>query len=256
MRQAAHFGLLVCVLFAVGGVVDAFSGHVSLRAGTPRRAAAGAVCSLSREHERAEESTDPTLLTQLSRRSVLAVSLASVIGGQCTVAAADDAGDVETGSPAEVVVKGEMRLEVGADQKLKKAGGKARAEVVLRCVGKGIISKTTEEINLDDFPVRFLMCAALHAELLVFDSPSRQNRCRCACLWHGCRSSQLGVILSLQPAGRPGAEGESGGVQFIVTVGGECAEEVTKPTVGNAGQRQQIDSIQAIVGAQNRFKPM
>merc|ERR1719409_188388 len=103
----------------------------------------------------------------LSRRCVVAAAAASIAGVRR--AAADEA-EGASGSPDEVVVQGEMRLEVGSDKKLAKFGGKARAEVVLRIVGKGIISKTSEEIVLEDFP----------------------------------------------PAGRPGADGEAGGVAFSV----------------------------------------
>ena len=128
------------MLLAACGSVESFAGPLSLRAAT-FQVCAGAMCSV------APGSTDP-----LPRRSFVAASLLSSVVVQR--ADAEVAAVVEDGSPSEVVVQGEMRLEVGADKKLQKAGGKGRAEVVLRIVGKGIISKTEKLVSLEDFPVR------------------------------------------------------------------------------------------------------
>jgi len=146
-RLTACVGVLLLV---VGG--EGFGLHgssVALRVGA--RPAAGAVCAAGggSNTPRIAMPADP-----LARRRFLAASLVSVAGVQRAVAAEDvEEGEVEAGGPEEVVVRGEMRLEQGSDKKLQKAGGKAQAQVVLRCVGKGIISKTTEEITLEDFPV-------------------------------------------------------------------------------------------------------
>ena len=145
---------LVCcvgVLLLVVGSAEGFGGGSALRMGARPAAAAGAVCAAGGDSTpRAALPADP-----LGRRSFLAVSLVSAAGVQRAGAVeAVKEGEPEAGGPEEVVVKGEMRLEEGSDKKLQKAGGKAQAQVVLRCVGKGIISKTTEEITLEAFPVR------------------------------------------------------------------------------------------------------
>jgi hypothetical protein len=135
---------------------DAFAsqGQFLQRAAALRRSrpAVGPVCALKAQRERPAPHADAASASA-PRRSFLAAAAASVVGIQGVVVADDNAAK-EAGDPDEVVVEGEMRLEQGADKKLAKAGGKGRAEVVLRCVGKGVISKTTEEINLSDFPVR------------------------------------------------------------------------------------------------------
>ena len=133
--------------------VDAFagSGQGLLRNAAWRsRAAAFPVCALKAQREKPAHHAD-AVSASAPRRSFLAATVASVIGIQQAAVADDDANDA--GSPDEVVVEGELRLEQGSDKKLEKVGGKGRAEVVLRCVGKGIISKTTEEVDLADFPV-------------------------------------------------------------------------------------------------------
>jgi len=155
------------VLLAVCGSVDAFTGQVSLRAAAVcGRAATGVMCSASPEGRGSVVLPSATL----ARRSFLAASLVSAIAMQR--AAAEEEGVVEDGSPDEVVVEGEMRFEVGAEKRLQKVGGKGRAEIILRCVGKGVISKTEIMVSLEDFPT----------------------------------------------PGRPTADGESGGVSFVVAV--------------------------------------
>ena len=145
---------------AAGSSADAFAGHGVagvLRAGV-RRAAEGAVCAVAEDGAGNRRAVLPTA-DPLARRRFIAASLVSAAGMQSALAADDvEEKDPEAGGPDEVVVTGEMRLEEGSDKKLQKIGGKARAEVVLRCVGKGIISKTTEEIELADFPVRAPSC--------------------------------------------------------------------------------------------------
>ena len=145
---------------AAGSGADAFAGHGVagvLRAGV-RRAAEGAVCAVAEDGAGNRRAVLPTA-DPLARRRFIAASLVSAAGMQSALAADDvEEKDPEAGGPDEVVVTGEMRLEEGSDKKLQKIGGKARAEVVLRCVGKGIISKTTEEIELADFPVRAPSC--------------------------------------------------------------------------------------------------
>ena len=179
--------LVACVLLVESMGVDAFTGSVPLRAAAAvrGRAAAGAICSVAHGGQQFA-SADP-----LARRSFLAASLISVAGVQ-RVAAEDDAKEeVEAGSPGEVVVEGEMRLEVGADKKLAKVGGKGKAEVVLRCVGKGIISKTSEDINLADFPV-YIHAYVFSVAVVFLVSPpggsgdvrSTQGKLReCVCCW-------------------------------------------------------------------------
>ena len=147
----------VCALAAACvPAATAFSGPLALppRHAGLRRAGVCAMAAMSEAPQAA-----------LSRRCVVAAAAASVAGVRR--AAADEAEDA-SGSPDEVVVQGEMRLEVGSDKKLAKFGGKARAEVVLRIVGKGIISKTSEEIELEDFPV------------CMPDAPSRTVGTQCA----------------------------------------------------------------------------
>jgi len=143
LRKMSHgFGL--AVLLVVGcGTSNAFIGKIPQRSiPAHSRHTAATMCSVVPEGN------------LVSRRSFLAASLASAISVQ-RVGAAEDTENAAEGGATEVVVEGELRLEKGSDQKLQKAGGKGRAEVVLRCVGKGIISKTTEDISLDDFPVSF-----------------------------------------------------------------------------------------------------
>ena len=141
------FGLLVLIVVGCG-TSNAFIGKIQQPSiPTHSRHTAATMCSPVPEGKLVSLSETP-----LARRSFLAASLASAISVQ-RVGAAEDAEDAAEGDATEVVVKGELRLEKGSDQKLQKAGGKGRAEVVLRCVGKGIISKTTEDISLDDFPV-------------------------------------------------------------------------------------------------------
>jgi len=150
LRKMSHgFGL--AVLLVVGcGTSNAFIGKIPQRSiPAHSRHTAATMCSLVPEGKLVSLSE-----TLLARRSFLAASLASAISVQ-RVGAAEDTENAAEGGATEVVVEGELRLEKGSDQKLQKAGGKGRAEVVLRCVGKGIISKTTEDISLDDFPVSF-----------------------------------------------------------------------------------------------------
>lgn len=138
----ANTSLLLCFcLFAALCASNAFmtpSGVVSHARGTR---AVTSTCSsplnLRMSAKESEVSSD--------RRSFMAAALALVAmpTAPMTVAAEE--------SP--VVVTGEMRLEVGSDKKLAAVGGKAVATVVLRIVGKGIISKTNVEVNLPDFPV-------------------------------------------------------------------------------------------------------
>ena len=155
-----RWALCIGVLLAAGSGADAFAGHGvagMLRAGV-RRAAEAAVCSVAEDSAGSRRAALPTA-DPLARRRFLAASLVSAAGMQSALAAEYvEEKDPEAGGPDEVVVTGEMRLEEGSDKKLQKVGGKARAEVVLRCVGKGIISKTTEEIELADFPVRAQSC--------------------------------------------------------------------------------------------------
>jgi hypothetical protein len=148
-RMSHGFGL--AVLLVVGcGTSNAFIGKIPQRSiPAHSRHTAATMCSLVPEGKLVSLSE-----TLLARRSFLAASLASAISVQ-RVGAAEDTENAAEGGATEVVVEGELRLEKGSDQKLQKAGGKGRAEVVLRCVGKGIISKTTEDISLDDFPVSF-----------------------------------------------------------------------------------------------------
>ena len=146
----------LAIVLVLCGSADAFAGQgrFSPQAAAVRssRPAAGPVCALKAQRERPAPHADAAFASA-PRRSFLAAAAASVVGIQRVVVADDDVAK-EAGDPDEVVVEGEMRLEQGSDKKLAKAGGKGRAEVVLRCVGKGVISKTTEEINLTDFPVR------------------------------------------------------------------------------------------------------
>ena len=155
-----RWALCIGVLLAAGSGADAFAGHGVagvLRAGV-RRAAEDAVCAGAEDGAGNRRAVLPTA-DPLARRRFIAASLVSAAGMQSALAADDvEEKDPEAGGPDEVVVTGEMRLEEGSDKKLQKIGGKARAEVVLRCVGKGIISKTTEEIELADFPVRAPSC--------------------------------------------------------------------------------------------------
>ena len=155
-----RWALCIGVLLAAGSGADAFAGHGFagvLRAGV-RRAAEGAVCAVAEDGAGNRRAVLPTA-DPLARRRFIAASLVSAAGMQSALAADDvEEKDPEAGGPDEVVVTGEMRLEEVSDKKLQKIGGKARAEVVLRCVGKGIISKTTEEIELADFPVRAPSC--------------------------------------------------------------------------------------------------
>jgi hypothetical protein len=58
----------------------------------------------------------------------------------------------ETSTSSSIVVEGLMRLEQGSDKILQSAGGRAKATIYLRIVGRGIISKTNLDINLADFP--------------------------------------------------------------------------------------------------------
>ena len=88
----------------------------------------------------------------VSRRGLLA--LAPVVA--VALHSPNPASAVEMVAPlqdGDVVVNGEMRLEVGSDKKMAKVGGKALATVILRCVGKGIIGSTSVEIDVNDFPV-------------------------------------------------------------------------------------------------------
>eukprot|EP00291_Cryptomonas_curvata_P009777 CAMPEP_0172183012 /NCGR_PEP_ID=MMETSP1050-20130122/18732_1 /TAXON_ID=233186 /ORGANISM="Cryptomonas curvata, Strain CCAP979/52" /LENGTH=193 /DNA_ID=CAMNT_0012856549 /DNA_START=213 /DNA_END=792 /DNA_ORIENTATION=+ len=55
-----------------------------------------------------------------------------------------------TSSP--IVIEGQMRLEQGSEKILEAVGGRANATVVLRIVGRGIISTTHLEIDVADFP--------------------------------------------------------------------------------------------------------
>ncbi len=55
-----------------------------------------------------------------------------------------------TSSP--IVVEGQMRLEKGSEKILQSVGGRANATVILRIVGRGIISTTHLEIDVADFP--------------------------------------------------------------------------------------------------------
>jgi hypothetical protein len=55
-----------------------------------------------------------------------------------------------TSSP--IVIEGQMRLEKGSEKILAAVGGRANATVVLRIVGRGIISTTHLEIDVADFP--------------------------------------------------------------------------------------------------------
>ena len=152
------------VALSLCGSAAAFAGQLPLRAVAWRSssrvaaAAAGAVCAVAPHGGNpggALGDAAGSLQDGLHRRAFLAASVASVVGAQRAAVAADD--DMEAGSPDEVVVEGELRLEEGADKKFSKGGGKGRAEVVLRCVGKGVISKTTEEVDLADFPVTMLV---------------------------------------------------------------------------------------------------
>jgi hypothetical protein len=144
----ARLMLIVSLLAAACSCTDAFA--VNLPRITLARSRA-LVCAVTASAE-----SNIALSADLSRRSFVAVSLASFAGVQ-SARAAEENESTEADSADEVVVEGEMRLEVGSDKKLAKIGGKAKAEVVLRCVGKGIISKTSEEIDLKDFPVRILL---------------------------------------------------------------------------------------------------
>ena len=55
-------------------------------------------------------------------------------------------------SSPQIVVEGLMRLEQGSDKVLQAVGGRAKATIYLRIVGRGIIAKTNLDINLADFP--------------------------------------------------------------------------------------------------------
>ena len=166
--SAMLVGLVALSLF---GSATAFAGQIPLQTVAWRSSsrAAGALCAVAPHHGNPEAEgalaglAAGSLQDGLHRRAFLAASVASVVGVQRAAVAVDEAG-----SPDEVVVEGELRLEEGADKKLSKAGGKGRAEVVLRCVGKGVISKTTEEVDLSDFPVTMRVSRlCLHSGTLV-----------------------------------------------------------------------------------------
>ena len=55
-----------------------------------------------------------------------------------------------TSSP--IVVEGAMRLEQGSEKVLQQVGGRANATIYLRIVGRGIISKTYQTLDISEFP--------------------------------------------------------------------------------------------------------
>ena len=96
----------------------------------------------------------------VSRRGLLSTvpALALALRAPATAGAVEMFAPLQEG---DTVVSGEMRLEVGREKKMAKYGGKAIATVILRVVGKGIISTTTLPIDVNDFPVSYLFARNL-----------------------------------------------------------------------------------------------
>ena len=86
---------------------------------------------------------------ELARRRFLlntfALSALVFFNGRQDAARADD---------SSTIISGEIRLEAGSDKVFEKYGGAGQLVLISRCVGKGIISKKSIPVKLQDFPVR------------------------------------------------------------------------------------------------------
>ncbi|KAJ1492328.1 hypothetical protein T484DRAFT_1742560 [Baffinella frigidus] len=142
MLRAAVVALLALVCLV--GRASAFLG-----AATTLRASVSGISALRMTCDTREERPGRGVV---SRRGLLSTvpALALALRAPATAGAVEMFAPLQQG---DIVVSGEMRLEVGSEKKMAKAGGKAIATVILRVVGKGIISTTTQEIDVKDFPV-------------------------------------------------------------------------------------------------------
>lgn len=149
MRHTLILALMMCLqvrhvsAFSVGSVPSVGLTRSSVDVHSARKAAGGGSLKLTSSVGNCE--SGKTLLNLRRRGALAALSLLPAVLLP-SLARSETSGE-------DVVVKGEMRLEEGADGKIKQFGDeKFTAVVTLRCVGKGIISETSQEVVFKDFP--------------------------------------------------------------------------------------------------------